>query len=141
MLAGPIKIVPSEFQLSAKWLSLNVPPLVCFHTPMQKLLVIGGRPEFIISVPSLCQVAYPSSITAPSGMPVLPLETNFIFHRPTIAARSESSSDSLPLWPEISKSDGCLNLPSGWSDFCRGRLGAGVTSSVEYPQPVFAPAK
>src|SRR5260370_11364163 len=48
----------------------------------------------MISVPSPCHVAYPPASGATSGIPipVLPLEVNFTFHRPTIPARSESSS-------------------------------------------------
>jgi Tol biopolymer transport system component len=47
---------------------LYAPPLVCFHTPIQKLLVIGGRPEFIISVLSRCHVAYPSDGSNPKQL-------------------------------------------------------------------------
>src|SRR5258708_35228160 len=73
-----------------------------FHTPKQKLPVAGSRPEFIISVPSLCHWTYPASSVVPSGglrgngLPALPFATNVNFHSPTIDA-SRSRSPSRPL--------------------------------------------
>src|SRR5262245_28011748 len=52
---------------------------------MQKLPVMGGRPEFMISVRSACHVAYPASITVPSGGPPgLSSAVNVTLHRPTM---------------------------------------------------------
>src|SRR5258706_3877805 len=63
---------------------------ILFHTPKQKLPVAGSRPEFMISVPSLCHWTYPASSVVPSGgltgngLPELPFATNVNFHSPTI---------------------------------------------------------
>src|SRR5882762_84252 len=122
-LSCRIPTQPKVIQCVRRWSGL-------FPYSIQKLLVIGGRPEFIISVPSLCHVAYPSSISVPSGIPVLPLETNFTFQRPTIPAWSESSSQSRP-WLDTSTSDACRNLPWASLAFRCGRAGAVGASDGE----------
>src|SRR2546422_746557 len=63
--------------------------------PKQKLLVAGGREEFMVSVPSLCHCANPLSITVPSS------NTNSTFQNPTIR-----SSES---WCATSKNEAGLN--------------------------------
>src|ERR1700730_4995070 len=96
---------------------------------MQKLPVIGGRPEFISSVPSLCHVAYPSSNTVPTG------NKTFTFQRPTIAALPRRS------WNGVRKSaetGGDLNCVPVCPGLCCGWTGA-VGCPREYPHPVFVP--
>src|SRR6266550_9549450 len=48
---------PVLSQLNPKWFNLYVRPPSACQTPRQKLLVAGSRPEFMISVPSLCHCA------------------------------------------------------------------------------------
>ena len=86
MLVGPTKVLPESSHDNAKWFRLNVATPTRFHTPMQKLLVIGARPEFINSVPSSCHVAKPSSMTRPSGVPLSTM--SWMCHSPTIGAGS-----------------------------------------------------
>ena len=41
-LTGPTRFMPLVSQVNATRMSLNVDRPTCFHTPMQKLLVMGG---------------------------------------------------------------------------------------------------
>src|SRR6185437_1662466 len=58
---------------------------------MQKLPVIGARPEFMVSVPSACQDTKPESSWAPSGMPTLFFDVKVNCHRPVIGSSSCST--------------------------------------------------
>ena len=88
--AGPIKF-PLASQDIPKWLSLKVELPTNSHTPRQKLPVIGGRDEFVISVPSRCHCTNPASIGVLSGIPGLSFATKLKFQNPTIPDSSSFS--------------------------------------------------
>src|SRR5260370_12617756 len=97
---------------------------------------MGGRdPEFINSVPSECHAAYPKSISAPSGIPLLFFAIILNFQSPTIG-----SSRS-----EICKNAAGVNVPtppnkSDWPQVvhvatCRTARPPAAPASVAQPQP------
>src|ERR1700745_678522 len=105
MLAGPTGLLFWS-QLIAKWLRLYREWPTRFQTPRQKLLVTGGREEFMISVWSLCHCAEALSIGVASGMSALPRAVKVTCQKPTIG--------SSELCSEASTTDAAGYSPAYW---------------------------